>query len=72
MKVQANNRRPFEKSLIEIDGEVKTKEEWCKEYGFTTAAIYYRMRKYDLTFQQAIKIPKHQGNPLKKSTGEKQ
>ena len=72
MKVQANNRRPFEKALIEIDGEVKTKEEWCKEYGFTTAAIYYRMKKYDLSFQQAIKIPKHQGNPLKNSTGEKQ
>ena len=68
MKVQANNKRPRAKRMIEIDGRSMSKEEWCKEYGFTVPAIEYRMKKYGWNFEEAIKMPKHQGNPLKNST----
>ena len=64
MKVQANNKRPRAKKMIEIDGRSMSKEEWCKEYGFTVPAISYRMKKYELSFEEALKLPKHTQNMM--------
>ena len=67
---QANNKNPpytyIEKPKVEIDGIRKTAKEWCEEYGYTTAAIYYRMKTYGLTFEDALKLPrKANGRPKK-------
>lgn len=47
--------------LVEIDGEKKLKKDWCKEYGITEEAVRYRMKTYGMTFEEAVKTPKHQG-----------
>lgn len=61
--IQTVNRRkrrniPREKKLIEIDGESRTKEEWCKEYGISVSAVDYRMKTLNMPFEMALKTPK--------------
>lgn len=43
---------------IEIDGETKRLSEWCKIYGITPPAVYYRVKKCGMSYQVAITKPK--------------
>ena len=50
--------------LIEINGEKKMLSEWCKEYGITAPAVYYRVNKLGMSYREAITTPKSHGNKL--------
>ena len=45
---------------FEINGQIKSKTEWCNIYGLSTQFVDYRM-KHGMTFEEAIKTPKQQG-----------
>lgn len=73
-KEQANNKRPRKKGYknksrvktIVIDGVVKPIMEWYEEYCVTGPTVAYRMKKYGLTFEDALKMPKiTMGRPRK-------
>ena len=61
---QNKNKRPSsewkkrELKKISVDGDSKTASEWCEIYGVTKSAVYYRMKKHGLSFEDALKIPK--------------
>ena len=73
-KEQANNQNPKytftskgkrktpirHKKTLEINGVVKTLEEWYKEYNITQPAVAYRMR-LGMTREEAIITPKQAG-----------
>lgn len=68
-KEQRVNQRPIEelqprKSSVEINGVTKLKKEWCEEYGITCAAVLYRMKSMGMTFEQAVTLPKRQGDSV--------
>lgn len=62
-EVQRKNQRP-RKGKIEIDGIIKTKKEWCEQYGITNVAVNYRIKNFGMTFETAVKAPKFQGNHI--------
>ena len=64
MKVQANNKRPRKRKMYEIDGVFKNVDEWCEEYNITQPAVYYRMKKLGMSFEEALRTPKHQGDSV--------
>lgn len=74
-KEQASNMHPQytftkyrteeNKRLVVIDGFPMTKEEWCSYFGITLEAVNYRIRKYGLSFEEAVKLDKSQGISLK-------
>lgn len=39
---------------IEIDNEYKTLTEWCKYFNISSNAVYYRMKKYGVSKQEAL------------------
>lgn len=43
---------------IEVNGEIKKLSDWCRIYGITTAAVYYRVKKCGMSYQDAITKPK--------------
>ena len=43
---------------IEIGRETKRLSEWCKIYGITEPAVYYRVKKCGMSYQKAITKPK--------------
>lgn len=45
---------------FEINGQIKSKTEWCNIYGLSTQFVDYRM-KHGMTFEEAIKTTKQQG-----------
>lgn len=46
------------KRLIEIEGISKTREEWCKFYGISSAAVTRRMQRKGLTEVEALTLDK--------------
>lgn len=51
---------------IVIDGVEKPIMEWYEEYCVTGPTVAYRMKKYGLTFEDALKMPKiTMGRPRK-------
>lgn len=70
MKVQNNNQhksytfkeRPEiphkRKHVWTIDGVTKSGIEWCKEYGLTMQLVMYRIRKMNMTPEEALKTEK--------------
>lgn len=59
--IQTVNRRkpkPRKKKLIEVDGQLKTKQEWCEEYNISVPAVDYRMNTLNMPFELALKLPK--------------
>ena len=67
--VQNHNQRPrgkrtIKKTQIEINGIIKSKKDWCAEYGISPEAVRYRMRTLGMTFEQAVTLPKNQGNSV--------
>jgi hypothetical protein len=69
MSVQRRNQRPCEervlkKTQVEINGVIKLKKEWCAEYGISPEAVRYRMKTLGMTFEQAVTLPKNQGNAM--------
>lgn len=69
VSVQNNNQRPrgnrtVKKTQVEIDGVVKSKKEWCAKYGISLEAVRYRMKTLGMTFEQAVTLPKNQGNSV--------
>lgn len=51
-------RKPRKKIQIEVDGELHTKEEWCKLYNISAPAVDYRMKYLNMDFETALKTPK--------------
>lgn len=51
-KEQARNRRSSQWHTI--NGETKLFSEWCEEYGISRSTVYNRMKRNNLTFQQAL------------------
>lgn len=75
-KTQSSNRRPISEwskppkkrrlKTKTIDGVEKTLVEWYKAYGITGPTVAYRMKMYDLSFEEALKMPRiQQGRPRK-------
>lgn len=69
MDVQIHNQRPrrcgiIKKTQVEIEGVIKSKKEWCAEYGISQPAVSYRMKTLGMTFEQAVTLPKNQGNSV--------
>lgn len=56
-------------NLITINGESKTREEWCKIYNVTTANVSHRMRRKGMTVEEAITYvkPEPRGKYKKKA-----
>lgn len=50
--------------LFEVDGEWKTKPEWCSIYGVSEPFVTYRMKKKGMTMKEALTTPKQTGRPL--------
>lgn len=48
--------------MVEINGETKNIIEWCEIYDITLPAIEYRVRKYGISYPEAITMPKHEGS----------
>ena len=53
-------KRGYKQKTWVIDGEEKTVQAWCKEYGITTQAVLYRINK-GMTPKEALTTPKQQG-----------
>ena len=74
-KEQAENSRPpftfirtdqSKLTLYFIDGVGKTKEDWYKIYDTSSPAVGYRMKHWNMTFEQALKFKKNKnGRPRK-------
>lgn len=73
-KTQANNQRrdnivpPIRKprKTWTIDGETKFCRDWCKEYGISYEAAYYRINHKGMTVKEALISPKmSEGRPRK-------
>lgn len=71
-KEQNNNQRPREKGYKKklktriIDGVEKPIVEWYSIFGVTGPTVAYRMKKYGLSFEDAIKMPRiTKGRPKK-------
>lgn len=73
LDIQANNRRPPKrrkphKITWEINGEIKSGIEWCKEYGLTMPFVMYRIKKMGMTPYEALTTGKKtQGRPRKEA-----
>ena len=73
LQEQGQNKRPpytfkdrDDSMLTFIDGEGKTKTEWCETYHTSLSAVHYRMKTYDLPFEEALVMPKaRRGRPRK-------
>lgn len=67
---QANNQRrgderkkPEYKPRIFFRGEFYKMSDLCEQFGFTTAAVEYRMRVNGMTLEEALTTPKKNGRP---------
>ena len=59
--VQRLNQRPAKRrkaETYEIDGERKTLNQWCKQYGISAVSVSYRMKKLGMDFKTALTTPK--------------
>lgn len=59
--IQAVNKRPSKRrseKLYSINGVLKTKKQWCKEYNISTVAVDYRTRTLGMDFETALTTPK--------------
>jgi len=71
-KEQANNKRPIKNrsprklKTEEIDGQERPLVEWYVIFGVTATTVAYRMKKYGLSFEEALKMPRvTMGRPRK-------
>lgn len=44
------------RTFIELNGEVRSRREWCDIYGVSEGAVVFRMNKKGMTFEQALKL----------------
>lgn len=48
----SNEKRP--KIMHELNGEFKSLTEWCNQYGISKELVYYRMKKNNMSFYDAL------------------
>lgn len=78
MKIQLDNRRDYEttprkatKHIWTIKGETKRGVEWCKIYGVSFPTVMYRVKKFNITPEEALTMSKIQsGRPREVSVNE--
>lgn len=70
--IQANNKRPKDehkqrkKKTWTINGETKTRNEWCEIYGTSIEFVKYRVNHKGMSIEEALKTPKMtDGRPRK-------
>ena len=54
-KKASSNKYKYCRIFYELNGEVRSRREWCDIYGVTEGAVCTRMYKKGMTFEEALK-----------------
>lgn len=56
--IERNKKTSTKRVFWDINGEVKSMDEWCKQHKTSPSTVYRRMHSFGLSLQQALTFPK--------------